>query len=53
MMATLKPGDRVVIETAGGGGNGPPAARRRDALDVDLADGKVSVAEAQGRYGRA
>jgi N-methylhydantoinase B len=53
IMATLKPGDRVVIETAGGGGNGPPAARRRDALDVDLADGKVSVAEAQGRYSRA
>jgi N-methylhydantoinase B len=53
MMATLKPGDRVVIETAGGAGNGPPAMRSRDALEVDLADGKVSVAEAQGRYGRA
>jgi N-methylhydantoinase B len=49
MMATLKPGDRVVIETAGGAGNGPPAMRSRDALEVDLADGKVSVAEAQGR----
>jgi len=53
MMATLKPGDRVVIETAGGAGNGPPATRSRGALEVDLADGKVSVAEARGRYGQA
>jgi N-methylhydantoinase B len=53
MMATLKPGDRVVIETAGGAGNGPPATRSRDALEVDIADGKVSLAEAQSRYGRA
>jgi N-methylhydantoinase B len=50
-MATLKPGDRVVIETAGGGGNGPPATRRRSALDIDLADGKVSAAHVRDKYG--
>jgi N-methylhydantoinase B len=53
MMTTLKRGDRVLIETAGGGGNGPPATRSRSALDLDLADEKIGVAEAQGRYGRA
>jgi N-methylhydantoinase B len=49
MMTTLKPGDRVVIETAGGGGNGPPAERRRTALEIDLADGKISPSAAD-RY---
>jgi N-methylhydantoinase B/oxoprolinase/acetone carboxylase alpha subunit len=41
-MTTLRPGDRVVIETAGGGGNGPPAGRSRQAAEIDRADGKVS-----------
>jgi N-methylhydantoinase B len=50
-MATLHPGDRVVIETAGGGGNGPPARRERSAVLADLADGKISPAQAQERYG--
>jgi N-methylhydantoinase B len=42
-MTTLKPGDRVLIETAGGGGNGPPASRSRVALEADLADGKIAL----------
>jgi N-methylhydantoinase B len=52
-MTTLKPGDRVVVETAGGGGNGPPSARSARALEGDLADGKVSAVEARARYAGA
>jgi N-methylhydantoinase B len=44
MMTTLKRGDRVIIETAGGGGSGPATERNKEALAIDLADGKVSVA---------
>lgn len=53
MMATLKRGDRVVIETAGGAGNGAPTARDRAALATDIADGKVSVEQARAQYGQA
>jgi N-methylhydantoinase B len=49
-MAMLKRGDRVVVETAGGAGNGAPSARNRDALAVDVADGKVSAGRAQALY---
>ena len=52
MMTTLARGDRVVIETAGGGGNGVPDARDRAPVDIDVADGKVSTAAAQGKYAR-
>ena len=52
-VTTLRPGDRVVIETAGGGGYGPPAGRSRSALDTDLADGKVSAAHAADKYAQA
>ena len=52
MMTTLKRGDRVVIETAGGAGNGPASARDREALAIDVADGKVSAGRAQAQYGR-
>ena len=41
LMTSLKPGDRVLIETAGGGGNGPPAGRSRTAREADLVDGKI------------
>ncbi len=51
--AMLRPGDRVVVETAGGGGYGDPASRAPERAAADIADGKISAAEAQGRYGRA
>ena len=51
MMATLRKGDRVVIETAGGAGNGTAKARGRNELELDMADGKVSRARAQDQYG--
>lgn len=50
MMTTLKPSDRVVIETAGGAGNGPPQNRDRQALSIDVADGKVSADKARALY---
>jgi N-methylhydantoinase B len=43
MMTTLRRGDRVIIQTAGGGGNGPARARDPGAIDIDIADGKVSA----------
>ena len=51
--ADSSPEARVVIETAGGAGNGPPAARSPSALEIDVADGKVSAAQAKVDYGRA
>ena len=51
-MTTLKQGDRVFIETAGGGGNGAPGARNPDALETDIADGKVSKQAARDNYDR-
>src|SRR5262249_12491841 len=51
-MTTLKRGDRVFIETAGGGGNGVPGARNPNALEMDIADGKVSPATAREAYDR-
>ena len=53
VMARLRRGDRVVVETAGGGGNGLPTARDADSLALDLADGKVSAARAETDYRRA
>ncbi|MFO1082288.1 MAG: hydantoinase B/oxoprolinase family protein [Reyranellaceae bacterium] len=41
-MATLRPGDRVIVETAGGGGNGPAEQRDPQALAADRADGKLA-----------
>lgn len=47
VMAVLRRGDRLVVETAGGGGFGDPQQRNEGALRRDIADGKVSAACAQ------
>jgi len=39
---TLRPGDRVVVETAGGGGYGEPDRRAAALAEADIADGKVA-----------
>ncbi|MGE0716817.1 MAG: hydantoinase B/oxoprolinase family protein [Alphaproteobacteria bacterium] len=52
-MTTLKPGDRLIVETAGGGGYGDPLLRDREAVMADIANGKVSAAEAARLYGTA
>ena len=49
--AVLRPGDRVVVETAGGGGYGDPARRSADRVAADIADGKVSAPPSRGRRG--
>ena len=41
LITTLKPGDRLRVNTAGGGGWGPAAERPADLTAADLADGKV------------
>ena len=44
IVTTLRPGDRLVVETAGGGGYGDPARRAPERRAADIADGKVSRA---------
>jgi N-methylhydantoinase B len=51
IVTVLKPGDRVVVETAGGGGYGPAAERAPERLREDVRDGKVSKAAARAAYG--
>ncbi len=51
LMTVLHKGDRVRIETAGAGGNGPPADRESDLVRSDVADGKISSAQARDVYG--
>jgi N-methylhydantoinase B/oxoprolinase/acetone carboxylase alpha subunit len=46
--ATLHPGDRVVVETAGGGGYGDPSRRAVGRIAADIADGKVSARANRG-----
>jgi N-methylhydantoinase B/oxoprolinase/acetone carboxylase alpha subunit len=41
--ATLRPGDRVTVETAGGGGYGDLRRRAPDLVGADTADGKVGI----------
>ena len=40
-VTTLKPGDRVIVGTAGGGGWGDPATRPAAAIAEDRANGKI------------
>ena len=47
-MATLKPGEILVVESAGGGGYGRPAERSAAALESDLADGYVTATAHRG-----
>jgi N-methylhydantoinase B len=49
----LKPGDVVVMDSAGGGGYGDPRSRDRAALERDIAEGKVTPDAARREYGVA
>jgi N-methylhydantoinase B len=49
----LEPGDVVRLELGGGGGWGDPRQRARELVDQDLADGRVSAAQAAATYGHA
>ena len=42
IVTTLRPGDRLTVETAGGGGYGNPRRRSPERLAADVADGKIS-----------
>ncbi|MCO5066609.1 MAG: hydantoinase B/oxoprolinase family protein [Rhizobiaceae bacterium] len=44
-------GDRYVLQSAGGGGYGDPSLRLREAVEKDLAEGKISRAKAVTLYG--
>ncbi len=48
----LKPGDRIVYQTAGGGGYGPAEERDAAAVQRDVRLGLVSEATARRLYGR-
>ncbi len=50
---TLEPGDAVRFELGGGGGYGDPRARAREAVERDLADGRITPAHAAEAYGYA
>ena len=49
----LAPGQIVSITTAGGGGYGPPTKRSIAAVDRDIDEGIVTVADAEEVYGRS
>jgi N-methylhydantoinase B len=49
----LGPGDVVSVVTGGSGGYGDPRERERDLIAADLADGKISAAQARDAYGYA
>ncbi len=46
-------GETVRVITATGGGYGPPAERAPEAVTRDLAEGRITAAEAGRAYGRA
>lgn len=50
LVTTLRPGDRVHVETAGGGGVGDPAERDRALVREDVDNGKVSREAAREIY---
>jgi N-methylhydantoinase B len=52
-LTQLKPGDTVVMDSAGGGGYGDPRCRSREALARDVREGKVTADSAQRDYGCA
>jgi N-methylhydantoinase B len=47
----LQPGDVISVVTAGSGGYGDPRERDRALVAADLADGKISSAQAHAAYG--
>ncbi len=49
----LKAGDRIMLRTAGGGGYGDPHARNAEALQKDIAEGRVTPQAARAVYGRS
>jgi N-methylhydantoinase B len=53
IVARLRPGDRLIIETAGGGGFGDPKERDPARIREDLRNGKVQPDAARDIYGYA
>ncbi len=49
----LKPGERIVIETAGGGGWGDPYARDPELVRRDVVEGLITLERAREAYGVA
>ena len=47
----LRPGERIVIETAGGGGWGPPKERDPARVLEDVTNGFISMEKALAVYG--
>lgn len=52
-VASLSPGDRVRVATAGGGGWGPSRERSNEAVAEDLRNGKIGTEAAASVYGHA
>jgi N-methylhydantoinase B len=47
----LRPGDRLVVETAGGGGYGDPRRRPAERVAEDVANGKIGPVAERRRGG--